>query len=260
MKSILNKGIHELLKLAHKPVACSEQERQKYLSRAAELSSELRQWLGSNEHEKVGLGQNCNASWYLKATGNKAASYPFDWIFTTPQIILDMLDDDFEAFLDTAQLIPHGIDAGHERYHETLFGHRNPASSLADHAFFQRCKTRWDDLMQSQKPVVFLTIVLNESDKRKRWKDGFTKQFEMPTDQQLSDFDTMIQKLISLNPNCKFLFIEQYTEQKFELTVTEKNQQTIWLKFCSIDTNSGVQYLHNVDDEVMKTILQGLKS
>ncbi len=247
-----------MLKLVHTPVECSDADKTAYLNRASEVQKEINEWLGNSDYEKVGLGQNCNSSWYLKATKNKLASYPFDWIFTTPEIIEDMLADDFGAFLDKDQLISRGLDAGHERYHGWLFGHRNPASSTADHDFLGRCVERWNDLMLFQKPVVFVTVVLNESDKRKRWKEGFTKQFRMPKEQKLEGFKTLTQKILSLNPNCKFLFIEQYTQEAFELSVTEKSEQAFWLKFSSIDKNTGVQYLHEVDDEAMKTIFKGL--
>lgn len=258
MKSILNKAAHDLMKLTHKSVPCSDRDRESYLRQAKALQLKIREWLGDQNCEKIGLGQNCNASWYLKATGNKRASYPFDWIFSTPEIILDMLDDDFEAFLDRSQYISHGLDAGHERYHETFFGHRNPANSASDHEFFRRCVARWRAIMKTKKPIAFLSVILNESDKRKRWKEGFYKQFKMPVDQTLSDYDQVIHRIQSTNPNCKFLFIEQYTEEPFELSVIEQNENAFWLKFCAIDLNTGVQYLHEVDDEVMKTIVGGL--
>ncbi|MBP9150699.1 MAG: hypothetical protein KBF73_00305 [Flavobacteriales bacterium] len=258
MKSILNKGIHEVLKLTHRSVSVTDVERESYLKRAIEIQTEIKNWLGEIEHENVGLGQNCNSSWYLKATENKRASYPFDWLFTTPEIIQDMLSDNFEAFTNRNQLIPHGLDAGHERYHEWLFGHRNPASSDSDLNFLKRCIERWNSLMQSQTPIVFVTVVLNEFEKRNRWRNGFTKGFSLPKNQTLTDFEPMIGKVQSINPNCKFLFIEQYTERKFELIIQAKTENALWLKFCSVDTNTGVQYLNSVDDEIMKIIYGGL--
>ncbi len=258
MKSILNKAAHEIIKLTHSSVTCSDAEREAYLSRAMEVQSEIWKWVGNEPREKIGLGQNCNASWYLKATELKDASYPFDWIFSTPEMVLDMLEDNFEQFLNRNQHIPHGLDAGHERYHETLFGHRNPASSSSDHEFLQRCVNRWNELLRAQKTIVFATVILNESDKRKRWKEGFTKEFQMPVNQSLSDYEPVMNKIHSVNPNCKFLFIEQYTEGTFHLSVTETNEHAFWLKYCAIDSNTGVQYLNDVDDEVMRTILKGL--
>ncbi len=258
LKSILNKAAHEILKLTRSSVACSIEEREAYINRAIEVQSEIKDYVGIDKREKISLGQNCNASWYLKATGLKQASYPFDWIFSTPEIVLDMLEDNFEQFLNHEQYIPHGLDAGHERYHETLFGHRNPASSTSDHEFLKRCVDRWNDLMHAQKPVVFVTVVLNESGKRKRWKEGFTKYFLMPVNQTLKDYTPVIEKIQSINPNCRFLFVEQYTKEPFELSVVEKNENAFWLKFSAIDSNTGVQYLNDVDDEVMKTICNGL--
>jgi len=257
MKSILNKGIHELLKLTHRSVSVTDSERESYIQRAAEVQLEIKNWIGKTEYEKVGLGQNCNASWYLKATDNKLASYPFDWLFTTPEFIEDMLSDNFEALLNRSQLIPHGLDAGHKRYHEWLFGHRNPASSDSDLQFLKRCIDRWNALIQSQKPVVFVTVVLNEFEKRKRWRDGFNKDFDLPKNQVLADFNPMMDKLLAINPNCKFLFIEQYTEREFELLKLHQDERAFWLKFCSVDTNTGVQYLNSVDDEIMKVIYAG---
>lgn len=259
MKSILNKGVHEILKLAHTPVVCSDADETAYLNRASKMQQEISEWLGTTVYEKVSLGQNCNASWYLKASENKRASYPFDWLFTTPDIIEDMLANNFEAFLDKNQLISRGLDAGHKRYHGWLFGHRNPAKSTSDFHYFERCIARWNELMQAQKPVLFVTVVLNEFDKRKRWREGFSKHFEMPKDQKLEDFESMMNRITAINPNSKFLFIEQYTEASFELEIKAKTEQAFWLKFCSIDKNTGVQYLHEVDDKVIKNMLKALK-
>lgn len=258
MKSLINKGVHKLMKLVHKSISYTENERIRYLKRAREVNSEISSWVGDEDFEMIGLGQNCNASWYIKESGNKKTSYPLDWIFTTPEIILDMLDDDFESFTRKDLLIPHGIDAGHKRYHETLFGHRNPASRESDRQYLLRCVDRWRAKMKSQSPVLFLTIVLNESDKRKRWKKGFTKEFKMPTEQNLSDFENLMQRLLLVNPNAKFLFIEQQTEDDFQLSIESKTELALWLNFTSLDKNTGVQYLHEVDDEVMKTILNDL--
>lgn len=258
MKSLINKGVHKLMKLVHKPVSCSEDERIQYCNRAREVNSEIKNWVNIESVEMIGLGQNCNASWYIKESGNKKASYPFDWVFTTPEIILDMLNDDFSSFTQKDLLIPHGMDAGHKRYHETLFGHRNPASKESDRQYLFRCIDRWKALMKSQTPILFLTIVLNESDKRKRWKEGFTKEFEMPNEQVLSDFDEMMDSILAIKPNCKFLFIEQLTESDFHLSVENKTENSLWLHFSALDKNTGVQYIHEVDNEVMKTMLTNL--
>ena len=244
--------------MLHRPTPCSDLERTSYTNTATKVNSEIKQWLGDSDFELIGLGQNCNASWYIKATENKKASYPFDWIFTTPEFILDMLADDFSALLHKDLLIPHGMNAGHERYHETLFGHRNPASNEADREYLARCIDRLKEKMKSQKPVLFFTVILNEPEKRKRWKEGFTKAFNMPINQKLEDFSGMMNKLTSLNGNCKFLFVEQKTQVPFDLSIIEKSEKAMWVNFSAIDKNTGVEYIHEVDDAVMKTVLANL--
>ena len=65
-------------------------------------------------------------------------------------------------------------------------------------------------------------------------------------------------KLKSINPNCKFLFVEQKTQEQFDLSVQNKTEDAIWLNFSAIDKNTGVQYMHEVDDTVMKAVLANL--
>lgn len=260
MKTLLNRAIHGLLKLTHRSAAYTEEEKETYLHSAAEINASLQDWMGSEQYEFVSLGQNCNSAWYLKECGLKKASYPFDWVFTSPEILAHVLNDDFQSFMNKELIIPHGLDAGHQLYHEYFFGHRNPIRSSADYEYYQRGVERWRELMNSQRPAVFVTVVLNEPGKRKRFKDGFTKNFSLPLSQTLDDFEALMEKLQSINPNCKFLFIEQYTEDEFGLEILANDSRAFWLKYTSLDKNTGVQYLHSVDDEVMKVLLSGLKA
>ena len=111
--------------------------------------------------------------------------------------------------------------------------------------------------MDEKRPVLFTTVVLNEPDKRKRFKRGFKGQFKMPVGQKLDDFEPMIQLLQSKNPNCKFLFIEQYTEGDFSLKPVTQNATSYWLRYSCKGSNSGVKYLNDFDDLIMKTLFRG---
>ena len=248
---------HLFAKALQKRVHYSDAEKTMHLKNAEELFSGISEWKGSTEFEYIGLGQNCNASWYLKETGLKKASYPFDWIFTTPEIICHMIEDDFKTLLNKQHLVPLGMDAGHKVYHASFFGHRNPASSNSDFEFLERCVARWNRMMDEKRPVLFTTVVLNEPDKRKRFKRGFKGQFKMPVGQKLDDFEPMIQLLQSKNPNCKFLFIEQYTEGDFSLKPVTQNATSYWLRYSCKGSNSGVKYLNDFDDLIMKTLFRG---
>ena len=68
----------------------------------------------------------------------------------------------------------------------------------------------------------------------------------------------MMNRISAITTNCKFLYIEQHTEEPSELITQAKTENAFWLKFSAIDKNTDVQYLNAVDDEVMKTMLKGL--
>jgi hypothetical protein len=44
------------------------------------------------------LGSLCHSSQILKRNNYKKCSYPFDWIFSNYDIIIDCLEDDFNIF------------------------------------------------------------------------------------------------------------------------------------------------------------------
>lgn len=254
MKKLIDLILHVIIKLFSNRVSYSEQEKVRLESAASNIAETLRPWYEEAE-DFVGLGQNCNASWYLKAAGKKKASYPFDWIFTSPEIVSHILNDDFKTFVDADQLVSLGLDAGHKKYHAFLFGHRNPAKSSADMAFVHRCIDRWDELIRSDRPVLFLTVVLNETNKRKRFRDGFKYNFKLPTDQKATDFKAMMKLILSKHPNSRFLFIEQYTDSVPNIKLMEHSDRMAWVRFSAKGSNTGVRYLNDFDDLILKTIL-----
>lgn len=259
MRDAINTFWHTIAKAVQKRVTYSEQEQLDARNQANIIRSQIVDWKKEGAIP-IGMGQNCCTSWYMKQSENKFASYPFDWIVTSPEIIIDILDDDFERLLDRELIISKTYRAGHRYYHDIIFGHRNPALSADDHAYFQRCVSRWKELMEQQPPVVYVTIVLNEVDKRKDVLNGFNGRMKAPRDQKLADFTEMMERLKAVNPNAQFLFIEQYTESDFELTTTYQSEDVMWLRFSVKGSNTGVQYLNALDDELATTIFKGLNA
>lgn len=74
----------------------------------------------------ISLGTDCYASFALKLAGWKRASYPFDWILSSPAMIVDVLRDDFARFLDPA-------------YHRRIpiEQRRSPNERCAEHLFYR---------------------------------------------------------------------------------------------------------------------------
>ncbi len=208
----------------------------------------------------VSLGQNCNSSWYLKETGNKEASYPFDWIFSSQKIVVDAINDRFESFIDKRNIISLGEKAGNKSYHSSLFNHRNPVKSEEDYSYYKRVIERFLDIIDRGEPTVFVITVVNEYEKRKEWYNSFVDSMMPSFPQSLESFSELITLIKSINKNVKFIFIEQFTECDLKLDISIKTNDILWIKFYSGHKNTGVHYLDTVDDTIMKIVYSGLSN
>lgn len=254
MRNLLNNAWHFLAEKLEKDVILSKEELEMIAKRTEQVSNELNEWVGEVDHELISLGQNCTTSWYIKDTGQKKASYPFDWIFTSAEILTDILEDDFQKLLDPNLIIPRGYRAGHKFYHSFQYGHRNPASSKSDLEYYHRCIDRWNKMMTENRPVVLIYTVLNERDKRPDYTNGFSQQIAHPEIQKPEHFQDLVALIKSKNSNAKLLFVEQNTEQNFKLEIQEKTDDVCWLRFDSLGSNTGVKYPNSLDDQVMKSV------
>lgn len=228
--------------------------------KASEISNQIKGWLSDGDYTKVSLGENCNSAWYLKETGNKEASYPYDWIFSSGEIIAHTIKDEFKGFLDRKNIFQINENkAGHSFYHSSLFNHKNPLKSDEDFKYYERTINRFLSLLKDKKSnILFVCTVIQEEKKRPGWANGFDRGFQVPVDQNVMSFTEMIEQIKRINKNVKFIFINQKTERMLSLKFTEVDSNCLWLDFNSLGKNSGVKYLNNLDDTIMKIIYKGM--
>jgi len=219
---------------------------------------EISEWRGNQESKLVSLGENCNSAWYLKESNNKEASYPFDWIFSSAEIVLHTISDNFSSFMNREQIISLGKKAGHKTYHNSLFNHRNPLSSDENYSYYKRAVDRFIGLINSGEQVIFVITVINEFKKRKGWYNGFTESMTPSFPQGLDSFSDLMLLLRSKNNKARFMFIEQYTECDMEIDISIKTDEVLWIKFSSFNKNTGVYYTDALDDIIMKILYSGL--
>ncbi|MDB5591851.1 MAG: hypothetical protein JWR86_2376 [Enterovirga sp.] len=118
----------------------------------------LKEWLvlppGRVNH--VAFGTFCHVAAALRDTGLRRWTGPFDWIFSTPGLLADCLEDDFARLLDPAELTsvpPEGLTNGarrqcrHPFYEErhglpTIFNHHDPAGNAGDMRALHRAVRR----------------------------------------------------------------------------------------------------------------------
>lgn len=107
------------------------------------------------------LGTLCHTAFILKELYLKKASYPFDWVYTSPTLVKACLDDDFKLFLDKSEYISlNSTSCAHKTYGR-LFNHRNPLENEADYAYTVRCVERFRTVLQSPEPKLFIIGAYN---------------------------------------------------------------------------------------------------
>ncbi len=208
----------------------------------------------------ISLGENCSSAWYLKQVGLKKASYPFDWVFSSPDIVRDCIEDRFATYMDKTQMRPrtHGKSAGHDHYHADFFNHRNPLASEQDYAYYQRCCDRFLSALQSKEPADYLITLINEPEKRPGWANGFSNNFSMPTQHDYSSLVPLFNTLKHWNNRSRLIVIEQYTESERGAQITQIDGDLISIKFHAAGTSTGVYYPDKLDDFCFKLIMTGL--
>lgn len=209
----------------------------------------------------VSLGQNCTTAWYLKAIGCKLASFPFDWIFSSPDVVADCLEDDFVSFLDPRLVTQADRGAaGHRRYHARMFNHRNPAASPVNFEYYRRCVARFRDLCASERPIAFLSTMLPEHSKRPSWATGFTQGFALPTNRDARIEYAHLQRVLERRrAPTRLVVVGQLTEQpQPSLRLVACSDTLVALELASAGPNDGVRYLDPLDDELCKALYGAL--
>ncbi len=234
----------------------------RFISEAEAASKKLRLFMQAESKEQtfISLGENCSSAWYLKQLGLKKASYPFDWIFSSPEIIIDCIKDGFAKFLHQSQIIekPGKLSAGHAYYHANLFQHKNPLLNHDNYAYYQRCCDRFLEKIKSDIPIVFVLTLINEPLKRPLWADGFTYAFTMPVNQDIASVQPLCSYLKTIHTNSKFIIVDHYTERESSVTCEVIDDTIFAIRFCAGGKSNGLKYENHIDDYCFKLVLSGL--
>lgn len=113
------------------------------------------------------LGCFCLPSNIMRNHGLRRYSLPFDWIFSSPEMLIDCLTDDFSAFLDRRYYRSISESRGkpaaeHELYLQkygipAVFAHRDPTRE-EDYLYLTRCVARFRQLLHSSDPKLFVIM------------------------------------------------------------------------------------------------------
>jgi hypothetical protein len=115
----------------------------------------------------IPLGSQCFSAFFLKINNLKLTSYPFDWIFSNPLVIFQILNDNFKEFLNKDNYVIQNTDSdknSHKLYVSDLsmFNHRNPMRD-DDYNYYVRCIDRFYDVLKKDgKKLFFMVSLKNE--------------------------------------------------------------------------------------------------
>ena len=129
----------------------------------------------------ISLGCRCSQASVYRLLGQRRYAGPFDWVFSSPQVVIHCLQDDFNSFLDRSQLYQNGssFDAiglkpgsaprerkliGHKVYSSltagvgrgTIFNHRDPLHNEEDYLYTCRSVERFRLALASSERKVFV--------------------------------------------------------------------------------------------------------
>jgi hypothetical protein len=192
------------------------------------------------------LGKLCHSASILKNNNLKLVSYPFDWIFSDENIILNCLKNNFSVFLDKNNYIDIGINnCGHKLYHSEMFNHHNPLCKENDYEYFKRCVNRFNELLKKDDKKLYMMIEVNKPDK-------------LISNEKIFEFNDEFKKYTS-----NYILLHIYHTCDNEQTTHEIEQidNVIILKFNSISRSSGTFFYPNEindDNEYLNCVLKGV--
>jgi hypothetical protein len=240
---------------------CDGKIAEQFVEQATQVKNEIiRLDLFSDNTEFISLGHNCNTAHYLREIGLRKGAYPFDWVFSSAEIIVDALQDSFESFMDRSQWDQHCKvnNVTHQRYHEYFFAHKNPLTNQEDYDYYQRACRRFIEQLATQKPLCFVITLITEPEKRPGWAMGFTQRFAPPHSQTIESVRHLIEQIKNTHPNSTFVVIEHYTEMPVDASIVSVETDLIQLRFCATGKNTGKKYSDEIDDLCFKIMLSGL--
>lgn len=104
------------------------------------------------------LGSHCQTANTLKKLSLKKNSYPFDWIFSNPEMVTSCIEDDFTCFLDKSQHISRGPNLSGHKIYGNIFNHHN-ITKEEDYLYFTRCVNRFKQLLKKDEDKIFFMIL-----------------------------------------------------------------------------------------------------
>ena len=186
------------------------------------------------------FGGFCQTAIILKNNGLKLASYPFDWIFSDCNTIIDCIEDGFSKFLDKSYHINKpGKKSGHSLYNPDMWHHHN-ITNPDDYNYYVRCIDRFKKLLKYDEHKLFIMMFKNVNENCEETKKS------------IIDFNN---KLLNYTSNYTLLciFHVQHKETDFKF---EKNGNIDFLKLYTKSASDGLYFQDHYDNIYLNNLIK----
>jgi len=189
----------------------------------------------------IPIGTNCYIASYLKRNNLKLVSYPFDWIFSYPNDIYDIINTNFEYFLnkdyynnkdENINYNSHTIYCPNLR----MFNHHNPYKDC-DNEYFKRCVSRFNNVIKKEETKLFI-MFFGENNLNNE-KKNIIKLKEL-LDKIIINYELL----------CIFQEVRGYQSKK-----EFKYKNINFIQLSTFDKNNGVEFICERDEELIKSII-----
>ena len=190
----------------------------------------------------IPFGTNCYIASYLKRNKLKLVSYPFDWIFSYPIDIYDMINTNFEYFLNKDYYINQDDTINYNSHIKycinlRMFNHHNPYKD-SDNEYFKRCVSRFNDVIKKEENKLFI-MYFGENNYNNEIKN-IIKIKEL--------FDT--KKIINYEIICIFQETHGIQNKK-----NFKYKNINFIQISTIDRNNGIEFICKKDEAFFSSII-----
>ena len=200
----------------------------------------------------ISLRCSCNVSSFIKALNLKKFSLPFDWIFSNCKMIIDILHNNFEDFIDTKYIIGK---SKHTKYHEMMFNHKN-MTQTKNIEYYKRCITRFQKVINSSKKKLFIHTSYKILGNRTDYANLFVSPYDKYKLETNEDYIELCNCLKSINHNFILIIIIQIPfckEPKISKEIIE-SELIIYNLYLKGDT-SGTCFSNDIDNNNYKKII-----
>lgn len=189
------------------------------------------------------LGTICHSSYFIKESKLKMASYPFDWIFSNINIVIDCLSDDFEKFLDKKYYknITNSHACTHVKYGKSMFNHYNPLNNEY-YEYYVRCVNRFRDLLLSSKNKIFIIMHVNQNNNSN-------------IENEIENLFKLDEILSQKTKNYKIININHFSNRKPKYEIKNLQNNIDLINLFTKSKSDGVKFIKDSDNEFLQKII-----